>query len=156
MVSLLRQLANGLYGVSGRVAHHEREHPDEPVVAAGACKMVSSGEDRAVRPGLAWVFAKRTVVLLTPRRLIARGFELDLADVEAASYQTLGRWGSGMVLKIAARDGQHHQLALQWDPAWIEQAHLPLRKEELGLGTYVAAMLLRFGLIAFVVYELCK
>lgn len=111
--------------------------------------MVRADPDAPIRRGAEWITARRTVVILSDRRLSARGLNLPLDQIARARLVQVGfaLVVRGGILEVVTRGGECWRFGIQDDSAWVEQTALPLAVEQGRVGHSLVSVLARVLLI---------
>lgn len=131
----------------------EVENPTEPVLASDGCKGIITKSNEDVSRSIDWVTSQRAVILLTSDRIICGKWKIPLSTINTATLvKVKSTFGSGVVLKLETKDGNHFQFGMQNNPDWTTQSALPFKLEEAPIKYSVSSIILRIVLILFFIY----
>ncbi len=155
VMNISKRIVDFVYGTQRVRRAYEEHHPDETVVASDASKGMRAGEDKVVRRGVNWVASQRAVLLLTDKQIVCGKWNIPLNTVVRAQLvgvRTL--LGSAHILKIVTIDQGYFQFGMQRNVEWVEQDALPVTRAEGALRYSPLSLIVRIGLIGYVVYRL--
>ncbi|TNE90732.1 MAG: hypothetical protein EP330_07335 [Deltaproteobacteria bacterium] len=144
----MRALVDLLYGVGTATRRFRKANPDEPVLAARACKATRSDAPRAAERGAHWIGARRGTLLVTAQRLSIAGWVLPFDIVREARVLRFRQLGSdGALLVLGLDDGSEVQIGFQDPEPVLDALPFDVSPYDGSLGMSPFSRLLRVGLL---------
>ena len=155
----MRGLVDALYGVSRAAARWDQDHPLDKVRVALACKARRLPAAAPVRPGIAWLFARRAPLLVTEHHLVCGDWVIALDDV-LATKATVGYGvlplAKGMMMRVSLRSGEQLQLGGVFEPKLLDDPRLAVEREPMSRSVVVAIWTARALILALLIRDLLE
>ena len=143
-----------IYGVRRTKKIFRSKNPLETIYASDGSKSILTSDTKVIERGMEWVTSQRAVVLLTNKRIICGKWSIPLIDIsEAQLLKVRSLFGAGQVLRVRTNDA-NYQFGMQLNKEWTNQNILPLTIEEGKIKISPFSKIIRFVLVAYLIYWL--
>lgn len=154
--TLFKGIVDFLYMVRLAKSKFRKQNPDEAILAADGAKAICTNAEVGVERRLEWAASRRSVVMLTDKRIKCGNWNIPLDEITSATVvQFLSFFGQGQVVKIETVHGKHYQFGMQRNQEWTNQNVLPVTIENVGILTS-SGILIRLAAVGYLLYLALK
>ena len=152
-MSTITHFINFIYGTNRVVKKFQATHPHEKVIASSAVKAIKSTPKTEVDTGAQWIVSKRTVAILTDKRIKCGDWDIPLETITSSELIPFsGLISKGQLLSISTTNNEGFQLGMQLNKDWLNQEPLNLQYVSKKLKTSTFSWVMRGVLIVYVGY----
>lgn len=152
MKHIVKVLMDLIYLYPVKKRKFKKKYEKDIIIAYGACKGIKLESEEEVTRGVNWALSKRGFFILSDKRIVFNGWEIDIKDIEKSE---LLKYRSGMVLKLKARNEVYYQFGLQYIRELLKQDCLDIEiideKVKYSLFSIIIRIVLVINIILLIV-----